>query len=53
VSGEKKFRRSVEILRVQVHKKVMGAIARFFRPKMKLFVVKFRRILEVVALRGL
>ena len=34
-------------------KKVLGAFFRFLRPKMKLFAMKFRRILEVVALRGL
>jgi len=49
VSGEKKFRRSLEILHLQVYKKVLGAISRFMRPKMKLFAVKFRRILEVFA----
>ena len=45
----KKFRRSLEILCLQVYKKVLGAISRFMRPKMKLFAVKFRRILEVFA----
>ena len=53
VSGEKKFRRSLEILHLQVYKKVLGAISRFMRPKMKLFAVKFRRILEVFAWWGL
>jgi len=54
VSGEKKFRRSLEILRLQVcSKKVLGAISRLMRPKMKLFAVKFRRILEVFAWWGL
>jgi len=52
VSGEKKFRRSVEIFRLQVYKQVPGAISRFMRRKMKL-LVKFRRIFEVFALRGL
>jgi len=33
--------------------KVLGAIPRFMCPKMKLFSVKFRRILEVLALRSL
>jgi len=48
VSGEKKFIRSLEILCLQVcSKKVPGAISRLMRPKMKLFAVKFRRILEV------
>jgi len=32
---------------------VLGAISRFVRPKMKLFAVKFRRILEVLRLQGL
>jgi len=31
---------------------VLGALSRFLRPKIKLFVVKFRRFLEVFALRG-
>jgi len=53
VSGEKKFSRSLEILRLQVYTKVLEAILRFMRPKMKLFAVKFRRILEVFALQGL
>jgi len=53
VSGEKKFSRSLEILRLQVYTKVLGAILRFMRPKMKLFAVKFRRSLEVFALQGL
>jgi len=34
-------------------KKVLGAIPRFLRPKTKLFAVEFRRILEVLCLRGL
>jgi len=34
-------------------KKVLGAFSRFMRPKTKLFAVKFMRILEVLALRGL
>jgi len=33
--------------------KVLGAISRFMRPKMKLFAMKFRRILDVLRLRGL
>jgi len=33
--------------------KVVGAIPRFVRPKMKLCAVKFRRILEVFALQAL
>jgi len=33
--------------------KVVGAIPRFVRPKMKLFAVKFRRILEVLCLQVL
>jgi len=32
---------------------VLGPLSRFMRPKMKLFAVKFRRIFEVFALRGL
>ena len=54
VSGVNKFRRSLEILRLQVcSKKVLGAISRLMRPKMKLFAVKFRCILEVFAWWGL
>jgi len=34
-------------------KKVLGAFPRFLRPETKLFAVKFRCILEVVALKGL
>ena len=49
----KKFRRSLEILRLQLNKKVLGAISRIMRPKLKLLAVKFRRILEVFALPGL
>ena len=49
----KKFWRSVKIIRLQVYEKVLGTISRFMSPKMKLFVAKFRRILEVFALRGL
>jgi len=33
--------------------KVVGAIPRFVRPKMKRFVVKFRRILEAFAFQAL
>jgi len=33
--------------------KVVGAFSRFLRPKTKLFVVKFRRILEILCLQGL
>jgi len=32
-------------------KKILGAIPRFVRPKMKLFAVEFRRILEVLCLQ--
>ena len=35
----KKFRRSLEILCLQVYKKVLGAISRFMRPKMKLLLL--------------
>jgi len=49
VSGEKTFRHSLEILRLQVYEKVLGAFLQFMRPKIMLFVVKFRRILEVFA----
>jgi len=34
-------------------KKVLGAFSRFLRPKMKLFAVKFRRILELLSLQVL
>jgi len=34
-------------------KRVLGAFLRFMHPKTKLFAVKFRRIFEVLALRGL
>ena len=47
VSGEKKFRRSLELFRSQVCKKVLGAISRFMCPQTKLFAVEFRRILDV------
>ena len=33
-------------------KKVLGAFSRFVRPIMKLYAVKFRRILEVLQLQG-
>jgi len=49
----KKFRRTWEILRLQVYKKVPGTFSRFMRPKTKLFAVKFRHISEVFTLRGL
>ena len=49
----KKFRCSLEIFRLQVYKKVLGAFSRFMRPKMKLFAVTLRRILEVFVLQGL
>jgi len=50
---KKKFRRSFEILRLQVCEKVLGAISRYMCPNTKLFALKFRRILENFALRGL
>jgi len=34
-------------------KKVVGAISRFMRPKLNLFAVKFRRILEVFSVQAL
>ena len=34
-------------------KKILGAFSRFMRPKMKMFPVKFRCVLEVFALQGL
>ena len=37
----------------EVLKKVLGAFSRFMHPKMKLFAVKLRFILEVFGLRGL
>ena len=40
-------------LPVRFTEKVVGAITRFMRQKTKLFAVKFRRILEVFALRAL
>jgi len=41
------------ILPARFTEKVLGAIPRFMCPKMKRFAVKFRRILEVLALRAL
>jgi len=49
----KKLRHTLEILCLQVYKKVLGAISQFMRPKIKLFAVKFRCILEVFAWRVL
>jgi len=40
-------------LRASFKEKVVRAIPRFVRPKMKLFAVKFRRILEVFAFQAL
>ena len=40
-------------LRARFMKKVTGAFSRFLRPIMKLFVVDFRRILDVLLIQGL
>jgi len=43
----------VNYLPARFTEKVQGAISRFMHPKTKLFAVELRRILEVIALRGL
>jgi len=48
----KKFRHILEILHLQVYKKVPGTFSRFMRPKTKLFSMKFRNILWVLRLQG-
>jgi len=48
--SEATFRRILEVLTLQVKKNVLGAFSRYLCPKTKLFAVKFRRILEVLAL---
>ena len=40
-------------LHARFMKKVTGTFSRFLRRKMKLFAIEFRRILEVLSLRGL
>ena len=40
-------------LRASFVKKIMGAFSQFLHPIMKLFAVEFRRILEVLRIRGL
>jgi len=45
---KKKFRRSLEIIRLQTYTKVLGAFSWFIRRKTNNFAVKLRRILEVL-----